>query len=121
MITLWSIFRAPLMIGTDLPQLDQFNLGLLTNPAILEMDKCPNQAAQLSGSCHEDVVVWRNITNDGHAYYAYFNLSEEPQTVTMNVDKSVKNAVIRDLWEREDLGEEVTFTLEPHACRAFRV
>ena len=121
MITLWSIFRAPLMIGTDLPQLDDFNLSLLTNEEILAMDKCPNQAEQLSSSCHDDVVVWRNITDDGHAYYAYFNISEEKQTVTMNVDESVKGAVIRDLWQRKDLGEEVTFTLEPHACRAFKI
>ena len=85
------------------------------------MDKCPNQAEQLSSSCHDDGVVWRNITDDGHAYYAYFNISEEKQTVTMNVDESVKGAVIRDLWQRKDLGEEVTFTLEPHCCRAFRI
>lgn len=121
MITLWCIFRAPLMIGTDLPQLDSFNLSLLTNEEILAMDKCPNQAEQLSASSHEDVVVWRNITEDGHAYYAYFNLSEKVQTVTMNVDKGIQNPKIRDLWEKKDLGEEVTFTLEPHACRAFKV
>ena len=35
MVTLWSIFRAPLMIGTDLPQLDDFSLSLLTNEEIL--------------------------------------------------------------------------------------
>ena len=121
MITLWCIFRAPLMIGTDLPQLDSFNLSLLTNEEILAMDKCPNQAEQLSASSHENVVVWRNITEDGHAYYAYFNLSEEVQTVTMNVDKGIQNPTIRDLWEKKDLGVEVTFSLEPHACRAFKV
>ena len=84
----------------------------------------PDQLASLANvvaSCHDDVVVWRNITDDGHAYYAYFNLSEEPQTVTMNVDKSVENPVIRDLWERKDLGEEVKFTLQPHSCRAFKI
>ena len=81
------------------------------------MDKCPNQAEQLSKSSREDVVVWRNITDDGHAYYAYFNLSEELQTVKMNSE----NGKIRDLWAKKDLKESITFTLEPHACRAFRV
>lgn len=116
MITLWSVFRAPLMIGTDLPQLDEFNLSLLTNPEIIEMDKCPNQAEQFNTSSSDDIVVWRNFTNDGHAYYTYFNLSEETQSITINADSN-----IRDLWERKDLGKDVNFNLEPHACKAFKI
>ena len=116
MITLWSIFRAPLMIGTDLPQLDDFNLSLLTNPEIIEMDKCPNQAEQISSSCRDDVVVWRNFTDDGHAYYAYFNTSEETFEITINADSN-----IRDLWERKDMGKDVTFELAPHSCKAFKI
>ena len=116
MITLWSIFRAPLMIGTDLPQLDEFNLSLLTNPEIIEMDKCPNQAEQISSSCHDDVVVWRNFTDDGHAYYAYFNISEDPMEITINADSN-----IRDLWERKDMGKDITFSLAAHECKVFKI
>ena len=50
MITLWSIFRSPLMIGTDLPQLSKENLELLTNDEIIQMNKCPNQASQTSNT-----------------------------------------------------------------------
>lgn len=116
MITLWSIFRAPLMIGTDLPQLDEFNLSLLTNPEIIEMDKCPYQAEQISSSCHDDVVVWRNFTDDGHAYYAYFNISEDPMEITINADSNIRN-----LWERKDMGKDITFSLAAHECKVFKI
>ena len=120
MITLWSIFRAPLMIGTDLPLLSQYNLSLLTNDEIIAMNKCPNQAYQTSASSKEDVVIWVNECDDNQSYYeCYFNLSEKNQTVKMNVQ--IEGANIRDLWEHKDLGTSVEFVLPPHASKAFRV
>ena len=121
MITLWSIFRAPLMIGTDLPKLDDFNLSLLTNEEILAMDKNPLQAYQANGSCHDNVVTWINECPDGKSYYeCFFNLSEEEQTIRLNLQIG-KSDNIRDLWERKDLGSKAEFTLAPHACKALKI
>ena len=39
MMTLWCIFRSPLMIGGELTKLDAFTLRLLTNEGILAMHK----------------------------------------------------------------------------------
>ncbi len=35
LMTLWTIFRSPLMFGGDLPSNDDFTLSLLTNPEVL--------------------------------------------------------------------------------------
>ncbi|MCR5285026.1 MAG: glycoside hydrolase family 27 protein [Treponema sp.] len=134
MITLWCIFRAPLMIGTDLPQLDDFNLSLLTNEEIIAMNKCPNQARQLSPSlAGEKIVAWYNYIGPGedgqnHAYYAFFNITDEDQTLTFNAKaedpddgSAPANPVIRDLWEHKNLGDSVKLVLPPHSCKAFRV
>ncbi|MCR4733645.1 MAG: hypothetical protein K5829_01385 [Treponema sp.] len=59
------------------------------------------------------MVVWRNVTDDGQAYYTYFNISEEPFEITISADSN-----IRDLWERKDIGKTIIFKLEPHVCRA---
>lgn len=40
MITLWCIFRSPLMFGGECTDLDEFTLSLLTNPDILRMSSC---------------------------------------------------------------------------------
>ncbi|MDD7611378.1 MAG: glycoside hydrolase family 27 protein [Spirochaetales bacterium] len=121
MMTLWSIFRAPLMIGTDLPQLDDFSLSLLTNEEILAMNKNPLQAYQASSSCNENIVIWVNECPDQKSYYeCIFNLSDEVQTVKLNL-KVGNHDNIRDLWERKDLGNCSEFVLEPHSCKALKI
>ena len=123
MITLWSIFRSPLMIGTDLPQLDDFSLSLLTNEEIIAMNKNPNRAYQVSNSCNDDLVFWVNEVGDvdeTHSYYeCIFNTSEEPKTVRMNTSDT--GLIIRDLWERKDLGTSIEIEIAPHACKALLI
>lgn len=117
MISLWSLFRSPLMLGTDLTQIDDETLKLITNDEILLMNKSPYQARMLSKTNDENVVVWTNQADENSAYYGYFNLSENEQKVTMNGEKG---SSIRDLWSHENLGESITFVLKPHECRIFK-
>jgi len=39
LMTLWSIFRSPLMFGGDLPSSDAFTISLITNPEVLEVNQ----------------------------------------------------------------------------------
>lgn len=121
MITLWSIFRSPMMIGTDLPQLDKDNLELITNDEIIAMNKNPFQAFQSSNSSTEKVVVWAAECEDDISYYeCYFNLSEEKQTIKINLTIG-NDDNIRDLWEHKNLGAKTQFELEPHSCKALKI
>lgn len=121
MLTLWNIFRAPLMLGTDLPQLDDYNLSLITNDEIIAMNKNPNQAYQSTPTCTEDIVSWVNECADGKSYYeCYFNLSEKEQTVKMNLETG-KASNIRELWEHQDYGKKAEFVIPPHGCVALKV
>ena len=47
-ISLWCLLSAPLLIGCDMTQLDDFTLGLLTNDEVLEVNQDPlgRQAAR---------------------------------------------------------------------------
>jgi hypothetical protein len=38
-MTLWSLLAAPLLIGCDMSQLDEFTLAVLGNPEVLEVDQ----------------------------------------------------------------------------------
>lgn len=121
MLTLWNIFRAPLMLGTDLPQLDDYNLSLITNDEIIAMNKNPNQAYQSTPACTEDIVSWVNECADGKSYYeCYFNLSEKEQTIKMNLETG-KASNIRELWEHKDYGKKAEFVIPPHGCVALKV
>lgn len=123
MITLWSIFRSPLMLGTDLPGLNKESLALITNDEILAMNKNPNQAYQANGSCKDDVVTWISEIDgigDESAYYeCLFNLSEETKEFHIKLD-FCNDANIRDLWLKKDFGKEISFKLAPHECKALK-
>lgn len=124
MITLWSIFRSPLMIGTDLPRLNTLTLDLLSNDEILEMNKSPYQAEMVSDSSHEDVVVWSNESKDGGTYYCYFNLTDEEKECNLDLvaeDENKAEPNIRDLWNHTDFGSSLTFQIPPHGNRAFKI
>ena len=74
MMTLWCIFRSPLMIGADLPQLDQATEALLTNAQVLSLLKDPAPARQLLRD--DSSAVWQK-----GSCVALFNLSDSPAEV----------------------------------------
>jgi alpha-galactosidase len=80
MITLFSIFRSPLMFGGNLPDNDEFTLSLLTNKEVLDVSKFSSNNHQLF---HEnDLVAW--IADDpktGDKYLALFNAQDQIQII----------------------------------------
>ena len=105
MMTLWCIFRSPLMIGADLPQLDEATKDLLTNSEVLALLTKSTGAEQVKRT--EDVCVWKSNAKEGHSVYvALFNLGDEKRTVSVSAEELqlVDGAVysVRDLWEHAD-------------------
>ena len=82
MMTLWCMLRSPLMIGGDLPQNDDFTLKLLTNAALLEIEKaswCAHPLYTMAEEC-----AWIAPRRDGAGcYVAVFNLSDAPRAVAV--------------------------------------
>jgi len=122
MISLWSIFRSPMILGTDLPQLDDFSLSMITNDEILAMNKNPNQA-HLSYTS-DKLIIWAAECDEGGYYEAYFNVSDEEQTVSVNVVPEAEGeepAQIRDLWEHKNMGSKLKVVIKAHDCKVYRI
>jgi len=75
MMTLFSIFRSPLMFGGNLPDNDPFTLSLLTNNDVLNVDKYSNNNRQLFRK--NDLIAWTaDDTKSGDKYLAVFNAQD---------------------------------------------
>ncbi len=72
MMTLWSIFRSPLMLGCELTDLDDWTLHLLREPTLKIMHQEGRNARQIHNE--DDWVVWQTEVN-ATVYYVIFNLS----------------------------------------------
>ncbi|AXC15925.1 Alpha-galactosidase precursor [Acidisarcina polymorpha] len=125
LMSLWSTFRSPLMMGGDLPSSDDFTLGLLSNPEVLDVD-------QKSSGGHQSydqgaILAWTADAPGGTAKYVpVFNTGDAPAKADLKwnqVGVDTHEPLVRDLWTRQDLGQKATIslTLQPHASVLYKV
>lgn len=128
MMTLWSIFRSPLMIGGELTKLDDFTTGLLTNEGILEMHRNARHSHQvwrreIDGIEH---ILWTAVSSDGEGLYAaVFNAGEKDGEVKIPLsDLEICGSVCgNELWSGEsvEFDEEIGVSVPSHGAKAFKL
>ncbi len=82
-MTLWCIFRSPLMFGGHLPESGSFALRLISNAEVLAL----NQHSRHNHSvCKSDTsVTWiADASDDGVKYLAPFNIGQNPQEISFH-------------------------------------
>jgi alpha-galactosidase len=124
MLTLWSIFRSPLIMGGNLTQSDDWTTALLTNPEVIAVNQHSTENRPVITS--DNIVIWTARPESGKdSYVAIFNLSETAQTVQYawkDLGLTSTNYRLRDLWEHRNVGLAATLvvTLPPHASVLYR-
>ena len=125
LMTLWSIFPSPLMIGGELPRADAWTVSLLTNPEVLAVDQHASESHPVIATTTAAVWLAEPSSHDGY-YLAAFNRGES----TLDLHYSWKELglkdseyVQRDLWERKDLPSAKSFdvNLPAHASVLYKL
>jgi alpha-galactosidase len=118
-ISLWCLLSAPLLIGCDMTQLDDFTLSLLTNDEVIDVNQDPlgKQAGRISVS--GDLEIWAKELEDGSKAVGLFNRGEKRADITADLKELgfTGKCVIRDLWRQKDLGKsdsQFKTTVAPH-------
>ncbi len=140
MMTLWCMFRSPLMIGAELTMLDDWTLSLLTNREVLEMMQETCKGMQITRT--DDYAVWKNIDEDsGRLCVALFNLSDEDKSLSVGLAEleevtaveaaaSEENAVAEqeqklfELWEKKEgltVSGRIEAAVPAHGVKVYRV
>lgn len=104
LMTLWCIFRSPLMWGGNPARSDPFTISLLTNPEVLQVDQHSTASREV---IHTDTTVaWVSDSSSGNKHYvAVLNLSDAPQTLHLGWKEFMLPAgaeKVRDLWHHTD-------------------
>ena len=124
-MTLWSIFRSPLIFGGDLSSNDAVTTALITNQEVIDVD-------QHSTGGHQelergDIRIWvANGAKQGERYVAVFNLGEEPEPADVawsDIGIRGSAADVRDLWTHKALASQQNLHIElrPHASALYRL
>jgi alpha-galactosidase len=125
LMSMWSIFRSPLMFGGDLPSSDAFTVGILTNPEVLEVD----QHSEHGREAYRDgsTIAWiADVPGSASKYLTVSNIGDTERAVRIpwkSVGINAKSVGLRDLWLHKDLGKSdaLALTLRAHASVLLKV
>lgn len=129
MMTLWCMFRSPLMLGCELTLLDEWTTSLITNQALLDLLKEDRHGRQIARD--DEHAIWVNESdNGGDACVAIFNLKDTEETFSeslLNLLSEVgteREYRLCELWddsEFETVGQSFTVSVAPHGVKVFYV
>jgi alpha-galactosidase len=104
-MSLWALGASPLILGTDLTNLDSTDLGYLKNSRVLAVDQDAIDASRIVNSGNQQ--VFSKTEKDGSVIIGLFNYSgSASQTVSVNLAGTgiSGNAAATDLWTGGSLG-----------------
>ena len=127
--TLWSMARAPLILGANLTRLDPFTRSLLTNRTVINIDQHAQQSRQLDiASGPKELRVWRADmeTRSRLSYFAFFNLGDAPLHADITFSQlglTPSKHSARDVWTGLHPSESngITLTLPAHGSTIYTV
>ncbi|PXW92443.1 alpha galactosidase A [Streptohalobacillus salinus] len=126
MMTLWSIFRSPLMFGGELRDNDAFTLKLITDPDLIALNQSGYNQRQVKREA--DAVVWQSQVCSTCHYVALFNLADTPEVVSISmfelfIDESVSKHIVNCSNNQAVTvtDEHISAHLAPHQSTLFRI
>lgn len=124
LMTLWCIFRSPLMMGGELRDNDEWTLSLLTNPEVLRVLNHSRSGRQVMRS--DNYIVWVANDEDGSKYIAIFNTRVVEVKIELQLDKIdlTNKYTMHDCWKRADVGTAKGYihTVVPsHGVKLFKL
>lgn len=124
MLTLWCIFRSPLMLGCELRGSDEFTVSLMTNEEVLRVLNHSYGARQLYRENQN--IAWMSCDEEAGYYLALFNIGETELTIETHLkDLGLSGEyIIRDLWAKKDLlktAKSFECYIPPHGCQFYKL
>ncbi|MGO4270122.1 glycoside hydrolase family 27 protein [Paenibacillus sp. TAF58] len=124
MMTLWSLFRSPLIFGGELRDNDEWTLGLLTNRDVLAMHRNSDGAKLVKREGHE--VIWTTYGNEGERYAALFNTGDTVIDASVSLAQlEIKGKIHgKELWTGKEISpiqDRLSATVPPHGAVLVRL
>ena len=129
MMTLWCMFRSPLMVGAELTKMDDWTLSLLTNKELL---------ALLDENCHgiqlvrnDKVAVWKNKNSKtGELHVALFNQSDADDTISITLEELEEELdeqtayTLHEIWDKTEtktIDGRITAVVPAHGVKVYSI
>ncbi len=126
LMTLWCIFRSPLMLGGHLPENDDKTFELITNEQALLVNQHSENNHQVYRK--DPKIVWAaDVPGSNDKYVALFNVHDH-NTVKVDVSFELLEisgpASLYDLWAKKKRGvieDKISTDIPPHGAKLYRI
>ena len=120
MMTLWGIFRSPLIMGGEMRDNDAFTLSLLTNDELLNLNQNGTTPLQLFRD--ETKAAWLNFVGST-PYLALFNLTENRAVVSAELSEFTDKTHAEEIWsgEKTAFAKTLSAKIEPHGAKLYKL
>ncbi len=124
LMTLWCIFRSPLMFGGEMRENDEWTLNLITNSEVLAVNQDSHGGKEIFRD--DSTVIRKAYDNKNNVIFAVFNISDEKNTVVVDFNKFgfETEKTLRDLWKRDDICKTeniMNFEVAPHGAVLYKI
>ncbi len=128
MMTLWGIFRSPLMMGGEMRENDEFTLSLLQNRELINMLKNSSGAKQFKReeTDGKGEIIWTS-KGENCKYVALFNTDDEEREISFDISDIAVGGIeysVWDMWAHEEYtvtSGEFSAMVNSHGARLFRI
>ncbi len=128
MMTLWGIFRSPLMMGGEMRDNDEFTLSLLQNRELIDMLQHSTGARQFKReeTDNKGEIIWTS-KGENCKYVALFNTDDTPRDISFDVTDIAMGGLsyrVWDMWSHEEYTvTEGNFSakVNSHGARLFKI
>ena len=121
MMSLWCIFRSPLMFGGELRDNDDWTLSMLTNFELMNMPKVITKSYEVSRV--DDEIIW-HATSPQANYFALFNASENDKDISFDLTPyELAPTEILDIWSQQtiDFQPVLNFSIPKHGVVLLKI
>ncbi len=120
MMSLWCMFRSPLMLGAELTKLDDRTRALITNRELLELLGDGRHGTQLFRD--DEKAVWKNENKEAQGLHiALFNLSDSEKMIEWELGGDFE---LYDIWSRQKgatVGDKIAADVPPHGVKHYKI
>jgi len=125
-MSLWALMASPLFYSGDMNRLDEFTIGVLCNPEVIEVNQDPLGDSGQAQLLTDDTFVMIKQMEDGGKTVGLFNRGEIENEVTLHWDQLGFEGKYRtrDLWRHVEIGtteDEFSETVPPHGVLLLRM
>ena len=124
LMTLWCIFRSPLMFGGEMRNNDEFTLSLITNDEVIAVNQKSHSARPVYEK--DGIIIWQAESEKNNPLLAVFNTNDKPQEAEIDLVSLGLNCeyTLRDLWAKKDCKSvkgAFSASLNPHGAKLFEL